>query len=362
METYRTPYARLRESEKRRVVWIKSDIYSQGEYVPELEAVISRFDSGFGMGYNTYEYARTYNHKPFQVKEHMDRFWQSLKVLQIDPGLSKEELVEKCEKVTLRNIEEDPDLAEHEEYNIIWVVTAGEYSGHSRAGPPPPGKGLPTIIINNDLNDMKREAWAFMIGCHLVTPSGRHAIPDAWDPKIKTFNRLAFIINIHEAMLTDPKYGDYTMPIMLDQYANLTETIGHNLFLVFDGVLMTPTDKNILRGVTRKNVIRLAKKQGIPVVERDLQKWHLYNAEEAFLATTALDLTCVTRFNGLLIGDEMPGLITKRIFKAYSQFVRQDVTGMSYLTKEEKTALKEENARLNEERKKINHYPPRPIK
>jgi len=57
----------------------------------------------------------------------------------------------------------------------------------------------------------------------------------------------------------------------------------------------------------------------------------------------------------------MPGPITRRIFKAYSDFVGQDVTGMSYLTKEERTALKEENAKLNEERKKIVHYPPRPV-
>lgn len=355
--SYSTPSARLRESEKRRVVWIKSDIYPRGEYVPELKAYLSVFDSGFGMGYNTYEFAHTYNHKPFQVKEHMDRIFQSLKMIRINPGMSKEELVKQCEELTMRNVKADPDLAEHEEYCIFPIVTAGEYSGHGRAAPPPPGKGLPTIIIYNGLYDMKREAWAYMIGCHLVTPSIRHAAPDVLEQKVKTLSRLPFVLASQEARLVDPR----AIPLILDHNGNLCETTGHNIFLVMDSVLMTPTDRNILRGVTRQNVIMLAKKLNIPVVEKDLTKWHLYNADEAFIATSALDLTCVNRFNGIPIGDEMPGPITRRIFKAYSDFVGQDVTGMSYLTKEERAALKEENTKSNEERKKLVHFPPRPV-
>jgi branched-chain amino acid aminotransferase len=346
MEWYRNP--RLRESEKRRAVWIRSDIHPDGEYVPELKAFISRFDSGFGVGYNTYEYARTYNHHPFQLKAHMDRFWQSLKVLRLDPHMSKDELIEKCEEVTLRNVEADPDLGEHEEYNIIWVVTPGEYSGHGRSPPPPPGMGNPTIIINNDINDMKSEAWAYMVGCHVVTPSGRHAIPDNWDPKVKTFSRLPFVIAQQEAKLVDPK----AIAIMLDQNGNLSETIGHNIFVVMDDVIMTPKDTNILRGVTRANVIALAKRANIPVVEKELQKWHLYNCDEAFLSTTALDLTCINRFNGVLIGDAIPGPVTRRIFREYSAFVAQDVTGMTYVTTEERELLDSANSKLNEERKR----------
>ena len=115
---------RERELEKKRVVYIKSDLYLSGEFVPELDARLSIFDRGFTVGDSAYEYARTYQHNPFQVKEHMDRMFTSSKVLRINPGLSKEEFCELCEEATRRNISL---LEESEEYSIIWEVTRGEW-------------------------------------------------------------------------------------------------------------------------------------------------------------------------------------------------------------------------------------------
>ena len=63
------------------VIYIKSDLYPKGEFVPELEARLTVFDRGFTIGDSAYEYARTYNHKPFQVSKHMERMFSSLKVM-----------------------------------------------------------------------------------------------------------------------------------------------------------------------------------------------------------------------------------------------------------------------------------------
>ena len=95
---------RERYLEKKRVIYIKSDLYPSGEFIPELEARISVFDRGFTIGDNAYEYARTYKHKPFQIREHMDRMFTSLKVLRINPGVSKEDFCQLCEGLTRRNM------------------------------------------------------------------------------------------------------------------------------------------------------------------------------------------------------------------------------------------------------------------
>jgi branched-subunit amino acid aminotransferase/4-amino-4-deoxychorismate lyase len=121
---------------------------------------------------------------------------------------------------------------------------------------------------------------------------------------------------------------------------------------------MTPTDRNILRGQNRNNVMSLAEKLNIPVVVQDLQPWHLYNCDEAFLSTTYPGpLQPIGKFNSILIGKELPGPLTKRIAKAYGDWVGVDVTGQFRLSKEEKVALDMERARLNRERTKLVHIP-----
>lgn len=342
---------RERELEKKRVVYIKSDLYPEGEFVPELDARLSVFDRGFSVGDSAYEYARTYMHEPFQVDRHMDRMFSSLKVQRINPGPNKKEFRGLCEEVTKRNISL---LEKYEDYNIVFEVTRGDWGWHGRRTPAPEGLGIPTVIIKNNLNDQKLCAYYYYAGVHVVTPSGRHVSPQAWDAKIKTYSRLNYVMADLEARLVDPG----ATALMLDESGNLSEAIGANVWLVLDGALMTPTDRNILRGQNRNNIIDLAKKLGIPVIEKDLQPWHLYNCEEAFLSTTYPGpMEPVGRFNGLMIGNELPGPVTKRLAGVMSDWVGIDVTGQDRLSNEEKEELEKERARLNEERGGMIHIP-----
>jgi len=343
--------ARERELEKKRVVYIKSDLYPGGEILPELEARISIFDRGFTVGDSVYEYARTYGHRPFQVSEHMDRLFTSLKVLRMNPGMDKEDFRRLCEDLTGQNI---PLLEGHEEYNIVWEVTRGEWGWHGRRAPAPEGVGKPTVIIKNNLNDQRLCAQAFFTGIHVVTPPSRHVSPECWDPKIKTYSRLSYVVADLEARLVDPK----ATALMLDQFGNLAEETGGNIWIILDGKLMTPTERNILRGQTRNNVINLAKKLDIPVVEQDLQPWHLYNCDEAFRSSTFPGpIQPIGRFNGVLIGNELPGPITKKLTEAWSGWVGLDVTGLDLLSAEERAELEEDRVKLNVERSMLLHIP-----
>jgi branched-chain amino acid aminotransferase len=342
---------RERVLEKGRVVYIESDLYPGGEFVPELKARLSIYDRGFTIGDNAYEYARTYNHRPFQVQEHMKRMFTSLKVLRINPGMNGEKFCRLCVELTERNV---PLLEEYEEYNIVWEVTRGDWGWHGRRTPPPDGTGKPTVIIKNNLNDQKICAHTFYAGVHAVTPPGRHVSPQAWDPKIKTYSRLSCVMADLEARLVDPA----ATALMLDEYGNFTEALGGNIWLVQEGTLMTPTDRNILRGQTRNNVVDLAKKLNIPVIMKDLQPWHLYNCDEAFISTTCPGpLQPVGRFNGILIGKTLPGPLTERLAEAWSDWVGIDITGRSRLSEEEKTEALQERSRLNKERGGLTHIP-----
>lgn len=347
----KTDADRERELEKRRLVYIRSDMYPNGEFVPELDARLSIFDRGFTIGDSAYEYARTYRHSPFQVEEHMDRMYTSLKTLRIDPGVTRKEFCGLCTELTKQNI---TLLEEYEEYNIVWEVTRGDWGWHGRRTPAPEGSGNPTVIIKNNLNDQRICAKAFWVGVHVVTPPGRHVNPQAWDPKIKTYSRLSFVLADLEARLMDRD----AIALMLDEHGNLTETIGGNIWIVRDSVLTTPTDRNILRGQTRRNVTSIAKSLNIPVVEQDLQSWHLYNCDESFLSSTYPGpLQPVDRFNGIPIGHDLPGSITKTLAEAWSKWVGIDITGRHRLSKEELVTLEKERTGLNEERNRMIHVP-----
>ena len=340
---------RERELEAQRVVYIKSDLYPDGEFVPELEARLSVFDRGYTIGDSVYEYGRTYRHSPFQVEEHMDRMFTSLKTLRINPGVTHEEFCALCKEVTMRNM---PLLAEYEEYNIVWEATRGEWGWHGRRPPITEGDGRPTVIIKNNLNDQIACSRAFITGIHMVTPPGRHVSPQAWDPKVKTYSRLNYVLAGIEASQVDPS----ATALLLDGNGNLSEATGGNVWIIMDGVLMTPTDANILRGQTRNNVMTLAGRLGIPVEQRDLQPWHLYNCDEAFHTSTYPGpMMPIGKFNGMLVGKYLPGPITTILAAEWSEWVGIDVTGRDRLSAEEAATLDEEGVRLNDQRVEIEH-------
>lgn len=318
---------------KERVVYINSDLYPGGKFVLDSEARLSIWDVGYTYGYNVYDSARTIKGKPWQLKEHIARFYRCCKACRLEPGITPEELERISTEVCSRN-EHLLNKSRGEDYAIMFEATPGEYGFfHGRPLPAPEGKGRPTLIVKNQ--PIWSQAIYSIKGVHLVTPSSRQIPPHVRDPKIKTYSRMSQVFAIHEAQLVDPE----SWPLMLNIHGNLTETHWTNIFLVYDGVMMTPTTCEVLEGISRSNVIYLAKQLGIPVVERDLQPFHLYNAEEAFVSTTPYCILPISRYNCVSVGKEVPGPITKRLTEAWSKWVDHDITCLSYLSEEEKTKI-----------------------
>ena len=94
----------------------------------------------------------------------------------------------------------------------------------------------------------------------------------------------------------------------------LSEGAGENLFLVFDGALhTTPVSAALLNGITRNTIMRLARDNGIEVVERDLPREYLYLCDELFMCGTAAEITPIRSVDGRQVGAGKRGRLTERI-------------------------------------------------
>jgi branched-chain amino acid aminotransferase len=104
--------------------------------------------------------------------------------------------------------------------------------------------------------------------------------------------------------------------IMLDLDGYVSEAPGNNVFVVRDGIVLTPPE-NILEGITRETVFELCARADLPFEVHQLTMFDLHNADEAFLSTTAGGITPIIEVDGLAIGDGKPGPITRRIRSDY---------------------------------------------
>jgi branched-chain amino acid aminotransferase len=118
--------------------------------------------------------------------------------------------------------------------------------------------------------------------------------------------------------------GGYDEAIMLNTHGTIAEATGENLFIVSDGVLVTPPlSAGALAGITRDSMMTIARDLGYEVVERDLLRTDLYLADEAFLCGTAAELTPIREVDDREIGP--PGEITRKLQETYFAVVKGEV-------------------------------------
>ena len=290
-------------------------VFLSGQFVPESEAKISIFDSGFTLGDTVTESTRTFGHKPFRLEDHVARLYRSLKVTRIDPGYDPEEMT----RISLEVLETNLSLlAKDEDYWLVHNITRGL----SVAGADPTlQRGGATVVIHTWPLDLSDWAPFYDEGCHAVTAMSRAVPSAALDPRIKNRSRMAYTLAEIEVKLVDPQ----AQGIILDTDGYVTENKGGNIFAVGEGELKTPSSRNSLAGISRQTVLELAARLGIPARETDLQPYDLYTADELFFTSTPYCIMPATRFNGLPVGDGRVGPITRRLLAAWSDLVGVDI-------------------------------------
>ena len=122
---------------------------------------------------------------------------------------------------------------------------------------------------------------------------------------------------------TDANRAGFDEAIVLDQVGHVSEGSAMNIFMVRDGVLITPpaTD-NILEGITRRSVIELAREElGLEVRERSIDRSEVFIAEELFMTGTAAQIVAATKVDHRPIGSGKMGTITSKLRALFDEVV-----------------------------------------
>ncbi len=167
------------------------------------------------------------------------------------------------------------------------------------------------------VTERKRPSWIYEQGVDLKTSVMRKNIPHAVPSEIKTS---AFLTNVL-ATLERQEENIYEV-ILLDSNGFITESTVWNLFMAKDGKIFTPAT-GILHGVTRQFVIECALLEGIEVVETNLMRHDLWNANEAFLTNTSGEIVPIRSLDARVIGSKMPGELTQRLMSRFQDELRK---------------------------------------
>src|SRR5918997_429355 len=151
-------------------------------------------------------------------------------------------------------------------------------------------------------------------GIRAKVSSWRRISPESLIPSAKASGQY---LNSVLAKIESLKAG-YEEAILLDDHGRVCEGTGENIFVVWEGRIITPpAASSILDGITRKSAVQIARDLGIEVIERDIARAELYLADEVFMTGTAAELVPVREIDDHTIGDGSPGEITRAVQSAF---------------------------------------------
>jgi branched-chain amino acid aminotransferase len=155
------------------------------------------------------------------------------------------------------------------------------------------------------------------VGINAVVTSQRAIPAFLLDPKIKNRSRIHYLMANIEASEIE---GENNWALMLDTDGFIAEGTGDNFFIIKSGVVITPEGRNILRGISRDYVMNeLCSQLGIKVVEKNIEPYDVYTADEAFMTGTPFCMLPVTSFNREKIGDGKVGETFKILLNRWSK-------------------------------------------
>ena len=267
-------------------------VFLNGRFLPEDQAMISPNDRGSLFGDSVYEVTRWYGGYFFDLPGHAERFRRSLNETRIS---WKEE--SRIEDISLELIERN---GLGTECAIVYLQATRGVAPRNHAFPDPPVE--PTVYGFARRQSINTLACERGVGIWL-TPDPRWNRCD-----IKTTALIANILPYQEAH--DRGY----MEVCFVRNGLVTEGAHSNIFFVREEALHThPSSNEILSGITRKNIITLAKKNGLTVIEEAVAADMIPYMNEAFITNTTGEVMPVIRVSDQVIGDGTAGPVTRRL-------------------------------------------------
>ena len=279
-------------------------VYLNGQYVPSTEACLPITDRGLLFGDSIYEVVPVYQGIPFQVEAHLARLQQGLDAIRLANPLDSAAWITIIQTLSEQNPMQDQ--------GIYMQITRGAYPERAHKIPQDPQPNV--FAFSKQLN--KPDPTIKTTGLHAITQ------PDLrWQHcDLKTTNLLPNIL----ALTAAQEQGADDAILVREGIAR--EGTSSNLFAILDGVLTTPQDStNILPGVTRNLVLKLADTLGVPCRRDDIHAADLPQASEIWLSSSTREIAPVTRLNHQAVDEGRPGAIWHQIDALY-QTAKQQIS------------------------------------
>ncbi len=290
--------------------------YFQGKIVPYSDAKIGVATHALNYGTAVFGGLRGYWNEDkgklfvFRPMDHYRRFLNSCRVMCMEFDHTPESLTD----LTL-------ELLRHDAYRQNIYIRPLAYKADE-------GIGV-------RLHDLKDDLTIFAMPMEAYVKNGMdaHVTISSWrrieDNTIPARGKISGAYASSALAKTDAVRAGFDEALVLTQDGHLAEGSAMNIFMVRDGVLVTPpvTD-NILEGITRSSVMELAKKElGLDVVERQIDRSEIYVCDEFFLTGTAVQITVVTKVDHRPIGKGVMGPLTSSILKMFDDVVHGNNPG-----------------------------------
>ncbi len=282
-------------------------IYLNGDLIPRSQAKLSPFNHGFLYGYGAFETMRSYSSSIFRLDRHLARLHETAKSLRIADKLSAFDLEKACYDLIEAN-----NLSNA---RIRLTVTAGE---GDMVPNPDTCQGITVFIAALKL--VPPTAESYQRGYSAILSSYRRNSQSPLS-RLKSTSYLENFLARQEA-----RAAGVNEVVLLNEKGFVTEGSSTNLFLVSQEKLITPSiESGVLPGITRETVLELAQTIGITSQVGQVELSELFNANEAFLTSSTIEIMPLTRLDNKPIGSGKPGPVTQQLMSSYRELVAREL-------------------------------------
>ena len=276
-------------------------VYVNGRISDARDAVVSVLDHGFLYGEGVYETLRTYSRRVFLFERHARRLRRSASMIALDVPFGDEDL-----RHAIADTMAQAQFGDEAYIRVLVTRGVGELTYDPKATPSP----TLAIIVKPQV-DPPASAYRDGVAVAIVDTIRNH--PGSVNPMIKSNNLMNNALAMQEAI----RHGAFE-GVMRNYRGELTECTTANLFVVKDGIVLTPPlDAGILPGITREFIFEIAAAIAIEAREAVLRDNDLYGADEAFLTSTTREAVPISSVDGRSIGTGKPGPVTLRLLDEF---------------------------------------------
>ncbi len=276
--------------------------YLNGQYLPLEQARVSVLDRGFLFADGVYEVIPVYGGKPLRLAAHLQRLQNSLDGIHLSNPHSDAQWQALVTELIQRNGDTEQSVylqitrgaSARRDHGFPATVEHTVFLMSSPIAPIPPADSVAGASVVT-LEDIR---WQL---CHL-----------------KTVALLGNVLLKQEAL-----QQGYDECILL-RGDKATECSASNVFMVKNGVLLTPPKSHyLLPGITRDLLVEVAEAEGIEVQQRDIHQAELHSADELWFSSSTKAIVPIVRLNGEAVGEGRPGVLWRRVHAAYCAYVEQ---------------------------------------